>query len=786
MTAVIQARCPQCGKLLRIPADWLNQAMRCKHCSQVIQAKAVPSGVRASAPPPPPDRYLGGRQTSPALPAVRVATPPEIPVPAHYPAPPAAVAVPVTARPPVAAPVAIMAAPPVGALPSDPHFGDLDSPSPGGATTPRRRRKRGSWMPLIVLGVLLIGVVVGGVYAWPKIAAALNGESAVAQNDQTTQDRPKTPPTKNTTPGKQPDPGKPDPGKPDSSKPDPSKPDPGKVTPPSTNDPFPRRALIISVHNYLYANPTQAGPPGPGSRSIANLKRTLTNGLRIPINQILHVSDITEKGKERVPLKPVIEEALTSFLDACRAQDRIMVFFVGHGVEIDNEPYLVPIEGELDVAKTLIPLKTFYSKLEACKARQKVFVVDVARYSPTLGRERPDGGPLGAKFDAALKNPPAGVQVWSACAAEQQSFETDDSPMGLFLDMLVEHLPRDSGSESPPPVKGKKPPPAVQKATDGKIQRPDEPFPLDKLVEAVNKGMEKELKGLKAQQVSRLVGKENDNGVAYDPKEKPAPLPTLPSPPDLTVNKASLQLVKGVLEEVGVPPVKPSAQDNGIQFEMLPPFKNEALEKYVANNAPEDPKLRQAIMKARAALWAVSPNGKEPLAIAGEVKKFKEEMRNTTLSVLKDGYRAPSNEGMFKNAVFEDERKVAVILGGLTEALEELKGAEEEKEKESKRWKANYDFMLARLQAQIAFLYEYQSMLGQMRKELPPRDAALHGGWKLAAQTTLTGDSTGKKLAASSRKLLDKIAKDHAGTPWEVLAKREKLTALGLEWKATR
>ena len=91
--------------------------------------------------------------------------------------------------------------------------------------------------------------------------------------------------------------------------------------------------------------------------------------------------------------------------------------------------------------------------------------------------------------------------------------------------------------------------------------------------------------------------------------------------------------------------------------------------------------------------------------------------------------------------------------------------------------------MLARLEAEIAYLFEYQSMLGQMRKELPPRDRELHGGWKLAATTTLTGDSTGKKMASSSRKLLDKIAKDHAGTPWEVLAKREKLTALGLEWK---
>jgi len=34
--------------------------------------------------------------------------------------------------------------------------------------------------------------------------------------------------------------------------------------------------------------------------------------------------------------------------------------------------------------------------------------------------------------------------------------------------------------------------------------------------------------------------------------------------------------------------------------------------------------------------------------------------------------------------------------------------------------------------------------------------------------------------------MFKKIAKDYRGTPWEILAKREQLTALGLQWQATR
>jgi len=54
------------------------------------------------------------------------------------------------------------------------------------------------------------------------------------------------------------------------------------------------------------------------------------------------------------------------------------------------------------------------------------------------------------------------------------------------------------------------------------------------------------------------------------------------------------------------------------------------------------------------------------------------------------------------------------------------------------------------------------------------------------SQPRLQGDSTGKRLAREAHKLLDKIIKNYAGTPWEVLAKRERLTNLGLEWQPTK
>ena len=61
--------------------------------------------------------------------------------------------------------------------------------------------------------------------------------------------------------------------------------------------------------------------------------------------------------------------SLSEFLKTSRAQDRIVLLFVGHATEVEDEPYLVPLEGELTVKKTLIPLSWLYEKLAKCKAR---------------------------------------------------------------------------------------------------------------------------------------------------------------------------------------------------------------------------------------------------------------------------------------------------------------------------------------------------------------------------------------------------------------------------------
>jgi hypothetical protein len=82
------------------------------------------------------------------------------------------------------------------------------------------------------------------------------------------------------------------------------------------------------------------------------------------------------------------------------------------------------------------------------------------------------------------------------------------------------------------------------------------------------------------------------------------------------------------------------------------------------------------------------------------------------------------------------------------------------------------------------YVNEYNMMIAKVKKdELPALDPKLHKGWRLAASEKIQSPKEVKDLASDSKKLLAKIIKEYPGTPWEVLAKRERFTTLGLAWQ---
>lgn len=713
MSTAINATCPGCKKVLKVPSQWVNQVIQCKFCNMQMQIK--PNGASPQQSRPHADQGVpmaSGRQLKPEQNQI----PPIYNGNQHI-------------------------------SNEGPKFSMADE-APNSNFQSKYKKKKVSWLvPVVVMFFMaILGVVM--VMAVPYLKGKMKEDASKEKMEKDS----------NAVANVD---GKETPGVPNN----------GKVNEPpkgsgkkssvevASTQPFPRRALIVSIHNYLYANQTQAGLMVQGMKNIPSITKYLTNQMRIPQNQIAHLSDAAKENPVP-PVKAVIESTVSGFLKTSRKQDRIMLVFVGHAIENDGQVYLAPIEGDLTDPTSLIPLKWLYTELETCPAHQKILVLDVCRFSPTIGNERPGGEPMSAKMEEIIKVVPPGVQVLTACASEQRSMETDGEPLGVFMDGFAD---------------------ALQKGIKGKIQKQNDNIPIDQLYEATVKNVEALALEQNFKQTPKMYGSFKDNGSEFDASE--------PMPPKLTItgmkpaSKEGIDLVKSVFEEIGTPPVKPSEVDNSIRVEYLPPFSDKVIKDFAKVDGPET-ELQKVVKRARIELWVIS-SLTPPADIKNDVEAIRVKLK-VNLGVLKDGYRAPANEIAFKIVVENDEKDIARMFLNLQEVLDDLKKIEEMKENESKRWQANYEFIKARTEAQIAYLFEYQSMLGQMRKELPARDPKIHNGWKLAATAKLQGDSAGKKLAKESTKAMESLVKNMPGSPWEVLAKREKFSTLGLEWQPAK
>jgi hypothetical protein len=680
MSAIVQATCPGCKHVLRIPAEWLAQAFKCKHCGMVIQAR--PKGAAAPA-------------TAAARPTARPPAPAEAPRPAR---------------------------------PAAGEAFDFDE-EPAGPTSRRyrRRRSRGTLTKaLTAAGVLLL--FAGAVYfTWPYLARILGqpGQSAgqTENPDDKDSEEPRPPSPKGSDLG-------------------PRRDSKGRADLPIGPGQLPRRALAISINNYLFANPINYGMPGPQGHNLNLLLERFSqrDGLRIPADQTALLSDAAPRAAAVPPTERVIRDTIENFVKTSRAQDRILLLIVGHVSESSETPALVPIDGEADAKEGGIPIKWIYDRLAECKARQKVLILDTCRLDPSKGQERPGSGPMGKKLDDLLKEPPAGVQVWSSCVAGQYSYEFEggDIHNGLFLDVLFK---------------------VVEGISKGKIQSATDPFPLERLRDAVNAGMQDELGPLGKEQTSRLTGSEPEGGAEPDPSE-PALKPVVARPPARPGGTADLSVVKPLLKDISFPPLKVAKDTKPLAAEALPPFPADTLKEYLKDG--DKTPLRDEVMKARDLLNALSKHQ------------------------LRDRYDAVA-EASLKKQVKEDQTRVAKeVIAELMEESEALKAVADHRKDETKRWQANYDYVAARLEAQLAYLNEYQAVLGQILKGPAPLDPKFRG-WRLASSPDpATGDAAAKKLASDARKKLDKIVKDYPDTPWAVLAKRDRASALGLEWQPTK
>jgi hypothetical protein len=231
------------------------------------------------------------------------------------------------------------------------------------------------------------------------------------------------------------------------------------------------------------------------------------------------------------------------------------------------------------------------------------------------------------------------------------------------------------------------------------------------------------------------------------------------------------------LSELRLPPIQASLADvEKVQIEGAVFFAQDRLAPYL----PDYQSLGE--IRGQAAKYPLRVAVLESLAFLN-----REFGPGRTGGALRQFYPAGGSQDA-KNRILNEQKGPAQLLLRMQEQRASLEKAGEAREEEkSRRWQANYDYTHGELLARIAFVEEYNLMLGRIRKdELPELDKGVDEGWRLIPREKLQSPKDVRDLATQAHKIFAKVAKDHAGTPWEVLARRAASASLGLQWQPAK
>jgi hypothetical protein len=711
MSDFITVTCPKCCRVIRIAAQHAGAAVKCKVCATIVKTER--------RPPPAPKSVLAFRSPK-----------------ASTEKPAAAVAPQAAAHPPATVI-------PETEIEVNPYL--------------ERMRKRRRFGALLVMANLAFLAAVAGVLAWvfrEQLSQMAEQFAKLREANAAPATAPRTKlselgnidPNEGSTPDPVRRPGRP--GIPE------AKPMPARIP-----RPYPGRALLVGVQNYLYLAPTNVAQErdqaGVDPLGLAVVARTLVHDLSFETVNVGHLSDAAESGAV-APTREVIEKAIEAFFSSCKPPDRAVLVLVGHMVWAKDQGYFLPIDAELPDAKEpsqetlakLIPMAWIHDQAAKSPARQKVLVWDVAPRHPQMTSARPAPPAMSKELHAALAQPPAGVQAWISCGVDQFATPSRPGEGSLFLRTITRLT---DWSEE-----------ANWSRLEKHPQFKSGSLPWTLLAEAVNAETAKDAKEeWQAKQTPVLVGNEPtfDGRIPEKYQAGPVVLPAVKAP-----SGTDRQLVEGIMKELG------------ITEDPLRRLRAEAL-------APLTPELAQKYAEGDSAGSAFKGElAKNPMRQATvEAVQLLSEKRPR--SELRLSFRNMSNEAQFRRFLESEQEIPATLMADFSYALDTMKQAGKKRDQETAaRWQAHFDYVQARLLGKLIEVQEYNFVVGnKLRKDLPAlKDSKAHNGWKLVPQTKLEQKET-RELRAERDKLLDKLIKEHAGTPWEILAKRERGLALSFE-----
>ena len=140
------------------------------------------------------------------------------------------------------------------------------------------------------------------------------------------------------------------------------------------------------------------------------------------------------------------------------------------------------------------------------------------------------------------------------------------------------------------------------------------------------------------------------------------------------------------------------------------------------------------------------------------------------------------SEGEFVALLGEAQKTAASLHPKIDALYERLKmGLPDRERLREKRWQAGYDLALGRVLAAKVRTDAYNKTLAKARQGLkfqnPKSDT-----WVLEPSPDVDVDTATAKLADQANSLLERVLREHPGTPWALLAGEELRIPLGYKW----
>lgn len=168
------------------------------------------------------------------------------------------------------------------------------------------------------------------------------------------------------------------------------------------------------------------------------LRDSLVEDARFAPSRIVMLTD-DQQNRKNQPTYAQIFARLPQILEIAEPQDLVLVYLSGHGAQFeDNESkhgYFVPLDGES--RQTCVPLSWLNDEMKACKARQKVLILDACRNDV-----EDNSGKAVQSLGHTIMAESTGTTFMTmfSCDAGQKSSEFDEANNGVFTHFLLEGL----------------------------------------------------------------------------------------------------------------------------------------------------------------------------------------------------------------------------------------------------------------------------------------------------------------------------------------------------------